>query len=106
MTQRQVVQIFGEDPGSHMGQRSDVEFPHTVAVHRFSTRSEKVPHGDDRDLHPQIPALLFRQGRNIRIVTADAFDQLALLVLDALSSFSHADIPVPQVGNGTDDQFR
>ena len=39
-------------------------------------------------------------------MAADAFDQLAFFVLDAFSGFRHANIPVPQVGHGTDDQLR
>ena len=38
-------------------------------------------------------------------MSTNAINNLSLLILDAFARFRHADIPVAEVGHGTDNQF-
>ena len=61
---------------------------------------------NDGNIDPEFLALLLGQGGDGGVMGANAFDQFPLLVLDALTRFRHADIPVAKVGHGADNQFR
>ena len=89
-----------------MSQGANIEFAHAIAIDGLSASGKQVSHGDDGNIRSEFLALLFGQGRDGGVMGADAVDQLSLLVLDALTGFRHADIPVSEIGHGADNQFR
>ncbi len=103
---RQVVEAGRKNPGRHMSQGTNIEFAHAITVDGLSASGEQMPHGNDGNISPEFLALLFGQGGDGGVMSADAVNQLSLLVLDTLTRFRHADIPVAEVGHGADNQFR
>ncbi len=47
MPQRQVVNAVGKHISADLRKRSDIELTNPIAIDRFSSRGEKVPHRDD-----------------------------------------------------------
>ena len=106
MPQRQIVEAGWKNPGSHVSQGADIEFAHAITIDGLSASGEQMPRANDGNIGPEFLALLFGQGGDGGVMSADAVNQFPLLVLDALTCFRHADIPVAKVGHGTDNQFR
>ena len=104
MPQGQVVDAIGKDIPSDMEQGADVELAHPVAVDGLPAFGVQMPHGDDG--HGPFQQGLFLPGRVIDhpVMGPDPLDDLPLLVLDALPGLGGADVPVPEIGNGANDQ--
>ena len=106
VTKRQIVEAGWKNPGRHVSQGADIEFAHAITIDGLSASGEQMPRANDGNIGPEFLALLFGQGGDGGVMSADAVNQFPLLVLDALTCFRHADIPVAKVGHGTDNQFR
>ena len=89
-----------------MSQRAYIQFSHAVAIYRFSPRGKKMPHRYNGQLWGQLCTFLFSQSAHLCIVIADTLYQLSFLLLDALASLGQANISIPQIRHGADDQLR
>ena len=104
MPQREVVDARRKQIRPDLGEGADVQLPHPVAVHGLAAGRKQMPHGDNRDGLFQQGAFLFGRFAHPAVMGPDPLDDFSLLVLDTLPGLGGADIAVPEIGDGADDE--
>ena len=105
MPQRRIAHPGRKNVGADMRQRTDVQLPHAVTFQNRAARGEEMPRHHHRKSPSQLIPDMLRMPGNGLVVTADSLQQPVYLVVGALPRADAAYFPIPQIGDGADNEL-
>ena len=89
-----------------MRQGPHIQLTHAITLDGLTAGGEQVTGRDYRQVRAELCPPVFRQSGHGIVVLANPVLQLAFLVCNALAGRCLADVPIPQIGHGADNEFR